>query len=182
LYLVNVFDDAFAFKFDRGPSPAPTTSGQISAIATGQGGPGQGTQQLVVFSDYDCCQPSSGHLNGTDWVQTLVYQEIASIPAEFIGQIFDFTFDAKLGNIGGDTTAFAFIRTLDPGAGRDTTYNVSFETTTLPTVWATYSISLDLSDPLLEGQILQFGFSTRARNFDAAGNFYDNTLAVTAAP
>jgi hypothetical protein len=33
---------------------------------------------------------------------------------------------------------------------------------------------LDLSDPALQGQILQFGFSTIASNFEGAGNFYDN--------
>jgi len=48
------------------------------------------------------------------------------------------------------------------------------DTTNLPTDWATYTVTLDLSDPLLQGQILQFGYSTIARNFEGAGNFYDN--------
>ena len=174
LYFGNVFDSTGAFKFGFGPFAAPTTSGQISGIATGEGGAEQGDNQLVVFSNYDCCQPGEGHF-GTDLVETIVFQEIASIPADFIGQVFTFEFDAKRGNIAGSTTAQAFIRTLDPGAGFATTNNVVLDTTALPTAWGTYSITLDLSDPLLQGQILQFGFSTIASNFEPAGNFYDNT-------
>jgi hypothetical protein len=178
LYFGNVFDSTGGFKFGFGPFAAPTTSGQISGIATGEGGPDQGTNQLVVFSNYDCCQPGEGHF-GTDLVETIVFQEIASIPADFIGKTFTFEFDAKRGNIGGNTTAQAFIRTLDPGAGFATTNNVVLDTTALPTDWGTYSITLDLSDPLLEGQILQFGFSTIASNFESAGNFYDNISFCT---
>ena len=177
LYFGNVFTADGTFKFGFGPFPAPTTSGQISAIATGEGGPDQGAQQLVVFSNYDCCQPGEGHF-GTDKVETIVFQEINPIPADFIGQVFEFTFDAKRGNIAGSTTAQAIIRTLDPGAGFATTNNVVLDTTNLPTDWATYAISLDLSDPLLQGQILQFGFSTIASNFEGAGNFYDNNVAT----
>ncbi|HSN83497.1 MAG TPA: glycosyl hydrolase family 17 protein, partial [Polyangiales bacterium] len=49
----------------------------------------------------------------------------------------------------------------------------------LGTDWATYTVTLDLSDPLLEGQILQFGYSTIASNFEGAGNFYDNASFCT---
>ena len=52
----------------------------------------------MVFSNYDCCQPDEGHFNGTDVVDTIVFQE-QPILAEFIGQVFRFTFDAKRGNI-----------------------------------------------------------------------------------
>ena len=99
LYFGNVFAEDGTFKFGFGPFAAPTTSGQISAIPSGEGGPAQGDQQLVVFSNYDCCQPDEGHFNGTDVVETIVFQEISPIPAEFIGQVFRFTFDGKRGNI-----------------------------------------------------------------------------------
>ncbi len=173
LYFGNVYDSTGGFKFGFGPFAAPTTSGQISGIATGEGGPEQGSNQLVVFSNYDCCQPDEGHF-GTDLVETIVFQEINPIPAAFIGEVFTFEFDAKRGNIEGSTTAQAFIKTLDPNAGFATTNNVVLDTTALPTAWGTYTVTLDLSDPLLQGQILQFGFSTIASNFEGAGNFYDN--------
>ena len=177
LYFGNVFDGTGAFKFGFGPFPAPTTSGQISAIATGEGGPDQGANQLLVFSNYDCCGPGTtneGHFNGTDLVESIVFQEINPILVSDIGRTFTFDFDAKRGDIGGSTTAQAFIRTLDPNAGFATTNNVVLDTTNIPASWAPYSIILDLSDPALVGQILQFGFSTVASNFEGAGNFYDN--------
>ncbi len=180
LYFGNVFDGTGAFKFGFGPFPAPTTNGQVSAIATGQGGPAQGANQLLVFSNYDCCDPApgtteqQGHRNGTDLVDTLVFQEINPILASDIGRTFTFTFDAKRGNIGGNTIAEAYILTLDPDAGFAITNRVALDTTSLPTSWGTYSITLDLSDSRLEGQILQFGFITTASNFEPAGNFYDN--------
>jgi hypothetical protein len=181
LYFGNVYDSTGTFKFGFGPFVAPTVSGQISGIATGEGGPDQGAQQLVVFSNYDCCQPGEGHF-GTDLVETIVFQEpypnsTGGIPASEIGKAFTFQFDAKRGNIEGGTTAQAFIRTLDPGAGFATTNNILLDTTNLPTGWATYSLTLDLSDPALQGQILQFGYSTLASGFEGAGNFYDNDLA-----
>jgi hypothetical protein len=72
LYFGNVFDSMGGFKFGFGPFVAPTTSGQISGIASGEGGPDQGSNQLVVFSNYDCCQPGEGHF-GTDLVETIVF-------------------------------------------------------------------------------------------------------------
>jgi hypothetical protein len=37
---------------------------------------------------------------------------------------------------------------------------------------------LALTDPLLEGQILQIGFRNTAQNFEGSGIFYDNVLAT----
>ena len=172
LYFGNVFDGTGVFKFNFGPFPAPTTSGQISAIAIGEGGPDQGENQLVVFSNYDCCDPpNEGHFNGTDRVESVVFEEINPILATDIGRTFTFTFDAKRGNIAGSTTAQAFIKTI---AGSNTTNNVVLDTANLPTNWGTYSITLDLNDTALVGQTLQFGFSTVASDFEGSGNFYDN--------
>lgn len=181
LYFGNVYNSSGGFKFGFGPFAAPTTSGQISGIASGEGGPAQGNNQLVVFSNYDCCQPGEGHF-GTDLVETLVFQEVSSIGAGEIGTIFNFSFDAKQGNIGGSTTATAFIKTLDPNAGFATTNLVELDTTSLGTAWGTYSLSLALTDPALAGQILQFGFSTVASAFEPAGNFYDNISGTNVIP
>ncbi|MGB5695677.1 MAG: hypothetical protein WBM46_08505, partial [Polyangiales bacterium] len=177
LYFGNVYQGDGTFKFGFGPFAAPTTSGQISGIPTGEGGPDQGANQLVVFSNYECCgNPDQGHRNGTDLVETIVFQQL-TIPADFIGQTFTFTFDAKRGNIGGSTTAQAFIKTI---AGSDTTNNEVLDTTSLPVSWASYTVTLDLTDPALEGQFLQFGFQTLAKDFEDSGNFYDNVVGATA--
>jgi len=177
LYFGSVFDGTGAFKFQFGPFPASTTTGQISLITSGQGGPDQGANQLVVFSNYDCCGPGTtneGHFNGTDLVFTAVFQQINSILATDIGLTFTFQFDAKRGNIEGASSAQAFLRTLDPDAGFTITSNVELDVTDLPVDWGTYTVTLDLGDPLLEGQILQFGFQNTASNFEGSGNFYDN--------
>jgi len=183
LYFGNVFDGTGAFKFGFGPFAAPNGP-QIVAIADGQGGPEQGVQQLNMYSNYECCGPGTsneGHFNGTDLVETIIFQEINPIPASYIGQTFEFSFDAKAGNINdpsGTSTAQAFIRTLDPSAGFATTNNIVVDTTAISANWTRYNIVLDLTDPALVGQILQFGYSTIAKDFEPSGNFYDNNLAT----
>ena len=174
-----VFDDGGAFKFDYGPFDAPNLAGAFCDIDVGQGGSPQGDQQLVVYSDYGCCQPSSGHFplgSGTDQVQSSVFQEPYPnnpgelIPPAAIGKTLMFSFDAKRGNINSptdpsgkcdplspdyttnppcDSTALAYIQTLDPNAGFNRTNFVELDMTSLPFGWARYQISLDLTDPAL---------------------------------
>jgi hypothetical protein len=80
-----------------------------------------------------------------------------------------------MGSIGPcDSTAYAYIQTLDANFNR--TNFVPFDTTNLPFTWERYSISLDLTDPLLEGQLLQIGFSATASDFEGSGVFYDNIV------
>lgn len=145
-----VFDGTVSppgFRFQDGPSAAPNATVSpddtfISAVVTGEGGAEQGAQQLSVFSDYNCCdldQPPDdqiGHGNGVDLVEISVFQEPYNfdnrIPADLVGTTLTFSFDAKRGNIEGATTAFAFIKTLDPDDGFNTTNDVREEMTDLP--------------------------------------------------
>ena len=171
----NVFDSGGTFKFGYGPFGAPNGGQAFSAVDTGQGGPPQGNNQLSVYNDYGCCggpPPDEGHGNGTDKVESNVFQE-QTIGAADVGKKYVFRFDAKKGNITGSTTALAFIKTLDPGAGFALTNFVTQDTTSLPTVWGTFFLSLTI-DAGLVGQILQFGFASTASNFVSSGNFYDN--------
>ena len=135
LYFANVYNADGSFKFDFGQTfPAPTTSGQISAIAVGEGGPDQNPNQLVIFSNYDCCDLGTaspqGHGNGTDLVETIVFQEPFSnaeggIPQSWIGQTFEFTFDAKRGNINDPADEKC---APNGGGGGNLTVNGDFET------------------------------------------------------
>ncbi|MDH3622472.1 MAG: hypothetical protein OES69_07370 [Myxococcales bacterium] len=101
-FFVNVFDSAGTRKFGYGGA-APNGTGFISGIVSGQGGLEQEPQQLSVFSDYNCCglggTNEEGHGNGTDLVETNVFQE-RTIAAEDVGKTFEFIFQAKAGNIG----------------------------------------------------------------------------------
>jgi hypothetical protein len=181
----NVLDGSGSLKFSYGFA-APNGVGRFCDIVTGEGGLPQGNQQLVIYSDYNCCDPpNQGHFNGTDLVEQAVYQEPFSgavpIPASAIGKTVVFSFDAKRGNINdpsGNSTARAFLDTLDPSSGF--TNYVAVDTTNLSATWNRLAISLPLTN--VEGQILQFGFYTKASNFEPSGVFYDNILVVLEAP
>ena len=195
LFFANVFDGGGNLKFNFGPFGAPNASVSpsdtfISAVVTGEGDAPQGDQQLSVFSDYNCCDRDpitgllrQGHGNGTDQVEISVFQELNPIPNSLIGQRLTFSFDAKAGNIELATTAVAYIQTLNPLAGFNQTNFVPIEMTNIPNTWNRYEAILDLTDPLLEGQILQIGFRSVASDFQGSGIFYDNIDAsLTPAP
>lgn len=74
-----------------------------------------------------------------------------------------------------DSTANAFIKTIDPSSNFDQTNFVEEDTTNLPDTWSRYSIELLIDDGLVD-QLLQIGFSGTASNFEPSGVFYDNIL------
>jgi len=173
----NVFDGTTGdLLFGYGAFPAPNNTGGFSGIALGQGGPEQGEQQLVIISDYN----ATDEQEAGDRVQANTYQE-RTIVADDVGRTLTFSFDAKRGNINEgcnpnlpcDSTALAFIRTVDPGAGFAVTNDITLDTTNLPVEWMRDSIEIEI-DAGLVGQLLQFGFSATASNFEPSGNFYDN--------
>ena len=167
LVFANVYDSGGAYLYGYGPFPAPNDGAAFCAIATGQGGAPQGNQQLSVYSDYNNPDHGVGHL-----IESNVFQE-QTIEAADVGATVVFTFDAKYGNLEGASEAEAFIKTLDPGAGYATTNHVTIDMTTVPSTWSTYSIQLAIDGGLV-GQILQFGFTTRASNYEGSGIYYDN--------
>jgi len=164
----NVFSpDHSAYYYGYGPFPAPNPGGGFSAIVTGEGGGGQGAQQLNIYSDYN----NGDHANG-NLIEANVYHE-QTIGAGDVGKTVVFMFDAKRGNLVAPTTAAAFIKTLNPMAGYATTHFVTADMTSIPQTWDTYSVSLAI-DAGLVGQLLQFGFMSTATNYAGSGVFYDN--------
>ncbi|PID78954.1 hypothetical protein CSB20_12585 [bacterium DOLZORAL124_64_63] len=163
----NVFGSDGSYWYGYGAFPAPNHGVAVSAVVTGEGGPNQDSQQLSIFSDYN----NTDHGNGAT-IETNVYQE-RTIDAGNVGQIWIMTFDAKMGNLEGASTAAAFIKTLDPNNGYAMTNYITADMTGSPADWANYSISLTI-DAGLEGQIFQFGFTNNATNYEGSGIFYDN--------
>jgi hypothetical protein len=161
----NVFDPGGGYLYGYGPYPAPNNIGNWCDIVTGQGGPDQGNQQLVMYSDY-----ANGDQAAGNYVESNLFQEWTVTPGAM--GMWTFTFDAKHGDLAGVSTAFAFIKTLDPNAGYAMTNFITYETTNIPDTWGTYSISIDLAG--LGGQIIQIGFLTNTTNYDPSGIFYDN--------
>ncbi|MEL7450010.1 MAG: family 16 glycosylhydrolase [Pseudomonadota bacterium] len=148
---------------------APNGTGGFCAVEGGQGGASQGAQQFSIFSDYN---NFTAHGAG-QYVESLVFQE-RTIVADDIGTTVVLSFDAKAGLIELQTTATAYFKTLDPMNSFATTNEVELDTTNLPNTWMRYEIMLDLTDPMLEGQILQFGFASIATMFEGSSVFYDN--------
>ena len=164
----NVFEpDGTTFIYDYFAFPAPNGGPAFSAVAVGEGGPDQGAQQLSIYSDYNNADHGLGRI-----IEAIVFRERTIVGSD-VGTTISFTFDAKRGNIEGATTALAFIKTLDPGAGFATTNFITEDTTNLPATWGTFTLSLAV-DATLVGQTLQYGFQTRASNFEGSGVFYDN--------
>lgn len=171
-------------------APNNTADGNsgYSAIVTGQGGPEQGNNVLSTYSDYNPWGPLA--LPGTQTVETFVYRDIGVIDASDANTTFTFEFDTKQGNINSVTPgaqAWAYITVLNL-SDFSTTYNDTFETTTIGTDWSTQSLSVAI-DASWAGQLMQIGFKTTVVEstenvFPDSGVFYDNINAsnVSAVP
>jgi hypothetical protein len=165
----NVYSPAMAYLYGYGPFPAPNnpSTPAFCALDTGQGGVTQGANQLSVYSDYQNADHAVGN-----WIESNVFQERTVVGAD-VGSTWHFEFDAKIGNLGGASTALAFIKTLDPNLGFQLTNFKSLDMTSIPTTWTRYRVSIFI-DGGLAGQILQFGFANLAKNYEPSGVFYDN--------
>jgi len=170
----NVFDPAMNYLYGYGPYPAPNGGPPaFCLLVNDQGGPTQGTNQLSVFSDYE----NLGHAAG-NWVESNVFQE-RTVGAGDVGKTWYLEFDAKLGNLGGSSTALAFIKTLAPPTYALTNF-ITADMTAIPTTWGRYQVALTI-DAGLVGQVFQFGFANTATNYESSGIFYDN-VQLTEAP
>ena len=178
------------FLYSYGPFAAPNGGPGFSAVAGGEGGLYQGSQYLNIYSDYNNPDQTFGGSCGGQscTINTSVFRE-STIDAANIGQIWTLTFDAKSpfsggifdagidngGNTNKPTSATAFIKTLNPLAGYATTNDIRVDMTNVSnTDWGQFTISINLSDPALIGQIIQFGFNTVTTQYDNTGVYYDN--------
>ena len=174
------------FQFFAGfVAPNNIDAPQLSVVSdTASGGdPPVENQGLVVFSDYN----SDIHSGNPAFSLLIIniFQE-RTIAADDIGNTIEFSWIAD-GNPApptGDTITEAFLLTLDPNDNFNATNDLAFDTTTTADgALAMNSLTLDLTDPQLEGQILQFGFRNTAGGFNGSAVDYDNVqLTVTSPP
>ncbi len=164
-----------AFIYNYFSFAAPNGGSAFCGVDVGQGGPLQGAQQLVVYNDYN----NTGEHDAGNTVEAFVFRE-RTVGGADIGNTIELSFDAKLGNLTGSSTAEVFIKTLDPNAGFSVSGSVSQNTTSIPGTWGSYSIALDLTANQ-NGHLLQYGFSNKATSYIGSGVFYDNIL-VTLTP
>jgi len=171
---------------------APNTGGgAFSAIANDDvSANNSGTNYLNVYNNYDAREAQeSGQITNA-----IIAQEY-TIDASEIGKTVTLAFDAKRPDfiddlLGGDASsaagnkncavqcvANAFVKTLDPANNYNTTNYELIETTAISqSDWTSYTITLDLTDPLLEGQLLQVGFESFATGDGDTGVYYDNIV------
>lgn len=170
---------------------APPNGGPAySAIANDEQGPSQGTRYLNAYNDYNCCSSTPGandwgHFAVTDVVEVSLFRN-QTIGADDIGKIYRFSFDHKrpspdndpetaVGVDGKGGIASAFIKTIDDSGNQ--TNNLSSDMTNISqTDWGRTEILIQLDDPALVGQSLQFGFSSTASDFANTGVYYDNLV------
>ena len=76
-------------------------------------------------------------------MESNVFQEL-TIGSSDVGSTLEFSFDGKMGNITGTTTALAFVKTLDPNDNFATTNFVTVDTTAMGVNWNRYSITLEV--------------------------------------
>jgi len=165
----NVFSANEDYLYGYGPYGAPNDGAAFCQIDMGQGGDEQGEQQLVVFSDYNNGDHGVGNI-----IETNVFQE-QTVGPDDIGSVWKFEFQAKRGNLEGNSTAKAFLKTLDPSSGYAITNFISADMTTIPDTWGGYTLTIEI-DPSLEGQLIQFGFMNTAMMYQGSGIFYDNLV------
>ena len=173
----NVFDPTgTTFLYNYFAFPAPNGGSAFSAVATGEGGVGQGDNQLSVYNDYN----NTDHNIGNQ-IEAVVFNDIGIVGADDIGTTITFSFDAKQGNQVDPSTSTAYIKVLDTLGGSFATLGEDvLNTTGLGMDWSGGELSLLIDETWL-GQTLQIGFTNTAANFNGSGVFYDN-LNVSAVP
>jgi len=171
LYDANPYTGPAARIGEYGAFPAANGDpGSIQGVATGQGGPTQGDVVLSKYTDYN---NQDGLAIG--YVSASTYQE-QTVGAGDVGKTWRFGYDAKMGNLEGDSSAFAYM--LTQGGGE---VFLSNDSTNLPVEWLRYSIDL-LITPDLVGDNLTFGFGATATGNNGSGVFYDNLSFAEVAP
>ena len=166
--------------YGYGPFDLKNSFEQAGNIATGEGGAAQGTQYLNAFNDYT----SPEHINSTGNPLTIsVFRQFA-IGADESGS-YQFKVDAKLPSqfaLASPATGKIFVKRLDPLNDYAETILGEVDAALITDAeWQTFTINFDVDSATEEGQLLQFGFSTTAKNGEDSGVLYDNVSVSRAA-
>ncbi|MEL6716300.1 MAG: hypothetical protein AAFP86_21145, partial [Planctomycetota bacterium] len=166
LVFANIFDPMGGFLFGYGVFPAPNGTGGFSSLLQG------GSVHMDVFSDYN---NTTEHSAGNT-VEALVFQE-QPIGAQDSGTNWTFSFDYAsnpANNPASPSTTYAFVKVIKVS---DSSFATLIETQ-LDTTGASQSGFTGGSigftvDPSYVGEVVQFGFASRATNFDDSSRLYD---------
>ena len=175
----NVFEANGDFAYNYFAFPAPNGGPGFSGIIAGQGGVDQGNQQLNVYNDYN----NADHGNGSNRrIAANFFRNVSILGTSDVGREIFFFFDIKQGNIGGDSTALAFLKVQETSNNSFADLALVTADTTAPgTDWSENILSL-VVQPEWVGETLQIGFINTADNFGDTGLFYDNFLVTIPEP
>ncbi len=178
----NVFDSTgtnFIYNYFAFPAPnVPGGGPAFSGVATGEGGAPQGNNQFNTYNDYN----NADHTNGSgNRIEAVIFRDVGILDASDVGKTYDLLADAKLGNLGGATTADMFIKVVKTSdlSFADLGTNAT-DTTAVGPGWQGISTSILITAGMV-GETLQIGFRNTASNGDSSGVFYDN-VNVSAVP
>ena len=166
--------DGGAGWFVGAAAPGDYNNG-YSRVVQGEGDVAQGAQQLSAFNDYNPWSPFGDGTQGIT-IQAFLSTDVGAITQDMVGNTYDFTFDAKLGNIDPSLSqAEAFIKVLKSSdASFIELANNTFDSdANLTSSWSGNSISLTVDQGMV-GELLQLGFNNTATDYSPSGVFYDN--------
>jgi len=168
----NVFSADGGYLYGYGPFDAPNGTGAFSGIASAEGGTDQGQNSLSVFSDYS----NEGAQNAGEIIEANTFLEYVLQPSDK-GTV-SFTFSAKAPSADGivePSQAFAYVQILNPANNYSTTAVQKLDLSNVPAdQWGSFEIQLEVDGEVLAGQILQYGFQSRATGFAPSAVLYDN--------
>ena len=71
--------------------------------------------------------------------------------------------------------AFAYVQVLDPNNGFQVTTRQALDLSNVPSdQWGSFEIELEIDGAVLVGQILQYGFTSKATAYAPSAVLYDN--------
>ena len=154
-----------SYAYNYGVFGAPNGGPGFSSIKGGDSG-----QVLNAYSDYN----NGDHNNGL-CIETSLFQERGLTAADAGTYAFMFNTQVALEDdgqpiaLGPDVVTNGFVKLLDPNNG----YATVWSDTILTSAVGAKSISVVL-DAAADGLLIQWGFSTRASNYEATGRWYDD--------
>ncbi len=158
-----------AFIYNYFAFPAPNGGAAFSAIAAGEGGAEQGSQQLSIYSDYN----NADHGNGNT-IEAIVFQE-RNIVAGDVGQDAYVPVRRQVGEPRAAEHGTSVLQDSRSGSGfcgdQLGRGRHDLDSGNLGHLLGPVGYRRQLV-----GQILQFGFSTRATLYEGSGVFYDNIM------
>jgi|GEM_PF-505284 len=168
----NVFNADGGYLYGYGPFDAPSGTNAFSGVASSEGGANQGQNALSVFSDYN----NTGAQDAGDIIEASTFLEY-TLQATDTGTVV-FSFDAKAptdGGIQAPSEAFAYVQVLDPNNGFQVTTRQALDLSNVPSdQWGSFEIELEIDGAVLVGQILQYGFTSKATAYAPSAVLYDN--------